>query len=589
MPERLKKKLTQRHLQIDLKKNKKKRLKNQGEDVVMNTEQKENIRAEVETSGGVVVHAMTSTQSTVDKNALREMSQTENKPHEEVKAIDPSVPIKTIHKKSPAGLPPSIKSSAGIFQPVSQSKAGERTFILSSNGCKEKNERKLPEKSIPVGGLSMFPSVEHMIKKEYIPQEHSPPVKRFKASRPDFPSQVGQETPKEEEVNISQNGMTNRKEMKHEEQSPLLKTSNSAEHKEKKSPGQEPTVKTADSAGNGNKEHGVHRQEEECTLNVSKEVQKVQKEVKSMKKVMPQETSNVPVEENMTAKEQKPEEQCPPLKTANGSKRKMQKGDKYAKESETKKNSRNETNATKHEDHSLPVKTSIHEANNRKENKITNERKLLENGEGFAKESPSLATRESILKPHEKLEGKEAKMPLKQLQNCKNLLQHNTKEQKTANRGNLKNNINTTEGQQVKAATASPAERISSPQVVYQKINHEHSMKSNIAKATKSSVAKKPPEEKSLITVSCQTSPELKCEDEKCSATPNTILQSNIPESPPDPIKNRPQLPLKSAIPIMKSPIGTRKLSPDTAVTFQQSLQNSHLPVHRQSRLLHAP
>jgi hypothetical protein len=591
MPDRLKKKLSQRYQQIDLKKNKKKRLKNQGEDVVMNTEQKENIQAEVETSGAVVVQAMTSIQSTEDKNALREMTQTENKPHNEVKATDPSAPIKTTHKKSKAGMPPSMKSSAGIVQPLSQNKAGERTFILSRNDCEEKNEWKLPEKSIPVKVLSKFPSVENMIKKEHIPQEHSPPVKRFKASRHDFPPQVGQETPKKEEVNSSQNGMTNRKEMKRAEQSPLLKTSNSinnfaAEHKERKSPGQESVVKTADSVRNGDKEQGVHKQEEECTQNVSKEVLE---ERKSIKKGMSQEISNVPVEENMTAKEQKPEERRLPVKTANGSKRKLQKGDKSANESETKKNSRNETTASKYEDQSLPVKTSMNETNNKKENKITSERKLFENGEGFAKKSPSPETRESILKSDKKLESNKAKVPQKQVENCGNLLQHNTKEQKTANRDDLMSNINITEAQQVKAATAPSAERISSPHVVYQKINHEHGKKSIIAKDTKSSVAEKPHEEISLITVSCQTSPELKCEEEKNSATPNTNPQSNTPESPPNPIINRPQLPLKSAIPIMKSPIGTRKLSTDTAIAFPQSLQNSHLPVHRQSRLLRAP
>jgi hypothetical protein len=592
MPDRLKKKLSQRYQQIDLKKNRKKRLKNQDEDAVTNTEQKENIRTETETSDAVGVQAMASIQSTEDKHVLREKSHTENKPHEEVNTTDPSAPIKSIHKKSLAGLHPRMKSSAGTFQTSSQRNGEERTSVFSGNDGQEQKQWKSPEKSIPAEESSNFPSAENMMKKEHIPQDHSPPVKRFKASRRDFPPQTGQDTPKREEVNVSQNGTTD-KGMKCGEQRHPPKTPNSindftAEYDERKCLGQESAVKTAHSVRNGEKEQGVHKQEEECMVSVPKEVQE---EVKPMKKGTSREISNVPVEESMIAREQKSEELQPPVKTANGSKRKTQKGDKSAKDSETKTRSRKETNASKYEDQSLPVKTSINESSIKKENKVRSDKMLLGNGEGFAKVSSSPETREPTLKPDKRLESKKPKVPQKQLENCENLLQHNTKEQKPANGDDLKNNINTTEEEKIQEATAPLAERISSPYVVYQKEYHEHGTTPNTAEHAESLDAEEVPEEKSLITVSCQTSPEPKWEEEKSSATPHTNRQSNKAESPLDPMENmiRAHPPLKSAIPIMKSPTGTRKLSPDTAITFQQSLQNSHLPIHRQSRLLRAP
>jgi hypothetical protein len=585
MPDRLKKKLSQRYQQIDLKKNKKKRLKNQDKDAVTNAEQKENIGAEAETSHAVGLQAMASIHSTEDKHVLREISHTENKPHEEVNTTDPSTPIKTICKKSLAGLRPSIKSSAGISQTLSQRNTAERTFIFSGNDGQEQKEWRSPEKSIAVEVSLKLPSAGNMIKKEHIPQEHSPPVKRFKASRHDFPPQTGQDTPRKEEVNVSQNGTTH-KGMKCKEQRLPLKTPNSindpmAEHKERKCLGQESAV-TAASVRNGEKELGVHNQEEKCTVSVPKEVQE---EAKPTKKGTSREISNVPVEENKIAKEQKSEELRPPVKTANGLKRNTQKGDKSAKNSETKTCSRNETNASKYEDQSLPVKTSINESSTKKENKIRSDKMLYGNGEGSAKISLSPETREPILKPEKRLESQKPKVPRMRLGNCENLLQHNAKEG-----DDLKKNINTTGEEKVQEATVPLAERISSPHVC-QKAHHEHGRTPNMAKHAESLAAEKIPKEKALITVSCQTSPEPKWEEEKSSATPNTNRQSNKAESPLDPVKDmiRPHPPLKSAIPIMKSPTGTRKLSPDTAITFQQSLQNSHLPIHRQSRLPRAP
>jgi hypothetical protein len=587
MPDRLKKKLSQRYQQIDLKKNKKKRLKNQDEDAVTNTEQKENVRTEAETSD-----ATASIRSTEEKHVLREMSHTENTPHEDVNTTDPSAPIRSTHRKSLAGLRPSMKSRAGTFQTLSQRNGGERASIFSGNDGQEQKQRKSQEKSIPVEESSEFPSAENMMKKEHIPQDHSPPVKRFKASRRDFPPQTGQDTPKREEVNFSQNGTTD-KGMKCGEKRLPLKTRNSindlmAEHDERKRLGQESVVKTAHSVRNGEKEQGEHKQEEECMVSVPKEVKE---EVKPTKKGTSRETSNVPVEESTIAREQNCEELQPHIKTANGSKRQTQKADKSVRDSETKTRSRKETSRSKYEDQSLPVKTSINESSIKKENKIRSDKMLLGNGEGLAKASLSPETREPILKPDKRLESKKPKVPEKQLENCENLLQHNTKEQKPDNGDNLKNNINTNEEERVQEATAPPAERISSPYAVYQKECHEHGRTPNTAEQAELLAGEKLPDEKSLITVSCQTSPEPKREEEKSSGTANTNRQSNKAELPLDPMENtiRPHPPLKSAIPIMKSPTGTRKLSPDTAITFQQSLQNSHLPIHRQSRLLRAP
>jgi hypothetical protein len=109
-----------------------------------------------------------------------------------------------------------------------------------------------------------------------------------------------------------------------------------------------------------------------------------------------------------------------------------------------------------------------------------------------------------------------------------------------------------------------------------QKTEHEHGRKPD----RETGAFKKSPEKKSLNTVSSQTSPEHKGEENKQNSASNTDPNSNKPELPPDQIRNliRPQLPLKSSIPIMRSPISARKLSPDTVITFQQSLQNSHLP-----------
>jgi hypothetical protein len=578
MPDRLKKKLSQRYQQIDLKKNRKKRLKHQDADAVTNTDKKENIWTEAETSDAVGVRVMASIQSTKEKQALREKLRTENEPHEEVNTTDPSVPTKIIHKKPLAVLCPSKKSNAGIVKASSQCNAGERTFIFSRNDGEEQKEWKPPNKSIPVEVSSKFPSTENMIKKEHIPQERSPPVKRFKASRRDFPPQIGQGTPKKEEVNISQNETTH-KGLKREEQSLLLKTSNSindltAEHKERKCTGQEPAVKVSDYVGNGDNEQGVHKQEEECTVNVPKEVQG---EVKPKKKGMSQELPTVPVEDIIT-KEQKSEERTS-VKTENSSKRKTQKGDKSAKESETKTSSRNEANASKHEAQSLAVKTSINETSIKKQNKMRSEKELPEKDEIFTKESLPPETRVPIFKPEKGLESKKPEAPRKQRENCANLLQHTTNKQKLDNGDYPEKNITTAEAEQTQAATT--------PHEVYQ----EHGRIPNTAKHIESLATAKYPEEKSLTTVSCQTSPEPNWEEERSGATPSTSPHPNKTGLPLDPTKTmiRPHPSLKSAIPIMRSPTGTRKQSPDTAITLQQSLQNSHVPIHRQSRLLCAP
>jgi len=548
MPDRLKKKLSQRHQKMEIKK-KKKRLKDKERKEDTTKEKGESISPEVETSDVV-----TDIQTTEDNNVVTETAQTENKTQKEARATKPSVPTETPQEKSLAELPPHKRSeSTATVHPVTQVNTGGGTFIVSRNDGQVQKECKSSEQSISVQ-VPKYSGTRHMIKKEEIPEEHSPPLKRFKASRRKTPSHKDEETPKHEGVN-SRNGETTRKETRQEEQTPPLKTLDSLNdydtvQKESKSPEEEIGAKTANCAINWYK---AHEHEEESVLDVSTEVQE---EVKPIKKDTSQETSSVLGEESVITKQQKSEVQELPMKAAIGSRRRMPKGHKSPKVSETKNISTSETNDSKCEGQNLPVEVSLNETGPQSEDKIKNVIKLAEIGEGIVKGSPSNDTSKSVLKPTEKLESKEPKVPQKQLENCEKLQKHNT------------------EAQQAKATTPL-AESKPTPEHVHDK---------------KTDTVEKSPETKSLSTVSCQTSPEIKSEDEKGNTTPNED-HHDIPQSPSDPIRNlkRPQLQLKSSIPIMKSPIGTRKLSPDTAITVQQSLQNLHLPIRRPPRLLHTP
>jgi hypothetical protein len=587
MPDRLKKKLSQRHKQINIKKNKIKKLENKNGQADTNTEQDENIWPDVETGGLVSVQAPSGMQSTENKHAITDTSQTEDKTQEEAKATEENGLIRPVQEIFSAELSPHIKSpSTGTFHPNAQGNTGGGTFIVSRNEVHGQKEQKVLEQSILVD-VSKFPSTRNMMKKEQISEEHSPPVKRFKASKHRTPLHKDQKTPKQVAVNILQNGATMHKEEKHKEHIPLLKTSNcskdcTTEQEERKSPKQEAGAKTANSTRNGGKEQEAHKHREKCKTDISTELK--EEVVKPMTNITSKETSTLPVEGNVMTTEQRSEVQRHPTKVENGFRRKMQKGHTSPKESETKSSPRYEADESESEDQSSSVETSLNETNAHSEDKVSQAEKLAESGKGTIKESPSSETSESVLKPTEKSEIKKT--------NCEKLVEHNTKAQNSDNEIDVKKNVNKAETQLAKLAATSLAESKAIPDIaVYQNIQQEYGREVETAKDMKSKADEKFPKEKSLSTVSCQTSPELKCEEEKNSSIPNTELQSKKPESPLHPTRNllRTQLPLKSSIPIMKSPTGTRKLSPDTAITLQQSIQNSHLPVHRPSQLIHAP
>ena len=576
MPVRLKQKLSQRHQQMDLKKKKKKPENQQGKKET-NIEQ-ENIGAHVQKNGLV---SLQETASTDKQQDLTQASQTETKSREEGKVTETSVATQGIWKRSPELAPHARSLSTAIRHSVAQSSTGGGTFIVSRNEDQGQTEQKSPQQCA-TEGLTKFSSTGKILKKEQMSREHSQPVKRLKVSRHKTPQQNNQDSTRQEDDNVSRSQATMLKENKHEEKSPPLKPSNSLndhviEHSERKSSEEETGVKSGNMTGNGNKEYDTPKNEVQCAVQGSKEVQ----EVKSVKEFTSPEGSNAEVEESVIKQAQKTEEEKEPsVKTANGSSTKMQKGRISPKESDTSNSSTTMTNELKDGGQYCPLKTALNDMIIQTGDAIIMVQKLHENGEKQSEEIQSNEVGESVLKLPEKLGSKEQKVPQKQPENFEKTLKHTTKTQKIDTGVEMKNKVKTREVQQVKAVQT--AESTSTAKDAgCQKTEHEHAGKPDRAEDKEPEAAEKSPEKKTLSTVSSQTSPEHKNEETQNSA-PNTDPNSNKPELPPDQIRHliRPlQLPLKSSIPIMKSPIAARKLSADAVITLEQSIRNSQLPV----------
>jgi hypothetical protein len=584
MPDRLKKKLSQRHQQINIKK-KIKRQENKNRQGDINTEKDKNIWSGVDTGGLVNVQALAETQRTENKHALTDTSHSEHKIQEEAKATEENSPIRLLEEKSSAELPPHKKTqSTAIFHTVAQGNSGGGTIIVSRNEGQGQKEQKLLEQNIPVDA-SKCSSTGNM-KKEQMSDEHSPPVKRFKASKHKYPRHKDQETTKQMAVKNLQNGVTLHKEKKHDRHQPLLKTSNcskvcTTEQEERKSFEQEAGANTANSTVNGGKEQERQKYTEECTTGISAEVEVEEDEVKPMTNITSQEISTVPVDPNVIT-EQRSEVQRHPTKAETGFRRKMQQRHTFPKESKTENSPRHDDDESKSDDPSSPEETLLNETYVQSEDNASKAEKLAESSMGNVKDSPSSETSESIPKYTEKLEIKKT--------NCAKLIKPNIKAKNIDNEVDVEKSVNKSETQQAKAETTL-AESKPIPDVTYQKREHQCGSKVDKEKSMRSKAPEKFPEKTSLSTVSCQTSPDLKCEEERNSAPSNKEPQLKNPELPLQPTRNlfRTNLPLKSSIPIMKSPIATRKLSPDTVITLQQPLQNSNLPVHKPSRLIHDP
>ena len=577
MPVRLKQKLSQRHQQMDLKK-KKKIPENQHGKKETNIEQ-ENIGAEVQNNGVV---SLQQTAGTGNKQDLTQASQTEIKSREEVKVTETSVPIQGICKRS-SELAPHVRSlSTAIRHTVAQSSTGGGTFIVSRNEEQGQTEQKSPQQCA-AEGVTKFSSTGKILKKEQMSKEHNQPVKRLKVSRHKTPLQNNQDTIRQEDDNSSRSQAIMLKENKHEEKSPPLNPSNSLNdhvivHSERKSSEEETGVKTGNLAGNGNKEYNTPTNEVNCAVQGSKEVQE---EVIPMKEITSPERSNVKVEENVITQAQKTEEEKEPaVKTATGSGTTMQQGQLSPKESDTSNSSTTTTNELKNGGQNCPMKTSLNDMITETGDTTTKAQTLHGNGEKQTEEIQSHEVGECVLKLPEKLGSKEAKVPKKQPENFEKALKHTTKTQKIDNGVEMKNKVKTREVQQVKAVQTAES-KPTAKDAGCQKTEHEHAGKPDRTEEKEPEAAEKSPEKKALSTVSSQTSPEHNSEETRNSA-PNTDPNSNKPELPPDQIRHfiRPlQLPLRSSIPIMKSPIAARKLSTDAVITLEQSLQNSQLPV----------
>lgn len=573
MPVRLKQKLSHRRQQIDLKK-KKKKPQNQDEKSETNKEQR-NTGAEVESNGEVSLEQMAGPENRQDPT---QASQTQAKYQDEGKTTEISVPTQEIGKKSSELHPQIGLLSTAISHTVAQSTTGGGTFIVSRNEGQGQREQKTSQQCT-AEGVAKFSSTGNMSKKEKMPKEHNPPIKRLKVSKQKTPLESKHDTPRQEEENISTSETTILKEKKHEEQSPPVKSSNSLNNHAIIYSERNPSVKetgwrNGNSAGNGNKDHDTEKKME-CAVQFSTEVQE---NVKPVNKVTSPEWSNDKVEENVTMKKHITKEQEPPAKTANVSRKKMNKWNVSPQKSDTNNSSKTEANRLKYEDQNLQLKTSLNDMSIKTGDKTTNAQMLRVNGEELSRETLSHETSKSVLKP-KKLESKEPKVSQKEPENFENVLKYTTKAQTSGNEGDIKKKVKTGEIQNVKKVPIT--ERKSTAQdAACQQTEHEHSTKPDRTEDKVPEALEKSPEKKSLSTASSQTSPEHKREEKKENSTSNTDPNSNKPELPPDQIRNtiRPQLPLKSSIPIMKSPVGTRKLSPDTVITFQQPLYNSHLP-----------
>jgi hypothetical protein len=423
--------------------------------------------------------------------------------------------------------------------------------------------------------VTKFSNTGKMLKTEQMSKEHNQPVKRLNVSRHKTPLQNNQDNLRQEGHNISRNQAI-LKEKNPEEQSPPLKPSEALNNQaivqnDRKCSEEETGVKTGNSAGNGNTEHDTPKNEVECVVQESKYAKE---EVKPVREVTSPERSNPKVEDNVITHAQKTEEEKEPsVKTSNGYSTKMQKGHISPKESNTNNSTKTTTNEFEDGGQNCPLNTPLTDMINQDGGKTTEAKKLNENGD---KPLEEILSHETVLKLSEKLGSTEPKVPQKQPENSEKSLKHTTKIQKIDNGGETKNKVQTREVLHVKAGQTAES-KPTAKDAGCQKTEHENARKPDRPEDKQPGAGEKSSEKKTLSTASSQTSPEHKREETRNSADPN----SNKPESPPDQIRNliRPQLSLKSSIPIMRSPIATRKLSPDTVITLEQTFQNSQLPI----------
>ncbi|XP_069695961.1 serine-rich adhesin for platelets-like isoform X2 [Periplaneta americana] len=570
MPDRLKKKLSQRHQQMELKKNKKKRLKNK--DISLETAsnaQMETVPLNVHTSIHSVQVPNNIQNSDVPDDTINMsgVPQVETASEEVFTVVDQtssakSLPVNSEKDENKIHRLRRVKSlTSALFHPISESNTGG-TFIVSRN---DDQERKPIEQSVP---LEISTNMGDMIQKEQIPEERSPPVKRFKASRRKTSSQKDKDSSKKDfsvkSEHPSENGEVINKEptteqiiSMHSMATPHL-SNNSDVVEERSTFKQDTKLRTSDAKENENKEHRVQKRKPK-TLPEMKIAQN--------EEIKPSEEFEVQDKKTLVLSKEKPEGQEISLETKNFTKNKKQRERKLPKDTETKC----ETSVKRDlitEDQSLPQSATC-------DSKISNAEKLAAIGKGTIKDSPSPEVNESVPKTIEKREAKKPKVPEENKNKPNKSIEKKLKIDQISE--NAKHVIR------------------SSPDVVQmQKTEHGHNRKADLTKANKEidqRIKETVPEEKILSTASCQTSPQLKSDEDKSLSSPNLSLQTDKSDLSPDSIRNmiKSQLPVKSSIPIMKSPVGARKLSPDTAITMQKTQRNSHLPVRRTSRLLYAP
>ncbi|PSN44633.1 hypothetical protein C0J52_10001 [Blattella germanica] len=589
MPDRLKKKLSQRHQQMELKK-KKKRLKGQDEDTenIVNI-YKQNYNSQ-DTGSKKVPLLNAQAQSSLeniqnipqqvlvqaeiiltDQNTTKRFSHRRNESISQSLQNDtPKSQLENVgQENSQVEVPVRVrKMTTAIFHPMQQEGTTNGTFIVSRKEGQKEKESKVTEQEL--NDVSANDLQQEHMKKEDIPEERSPPVKRFRASRKQKSPKSQQEIPLRDFLNSLRNGKVGQQDIVQNEQKPEISSSNpenqhtmkekenntsldpsidkTMEHKEKQSPAS-PEGKIGD-----NQKEIVPTESSIVATTVQKETQT--KPTKSRKKIQKEyKPTNIPSSSEVTN----------PISNEKA----------YTKEQKTEE-SRSE-------------KLPQNEKTDKSTDKITNKEKLSSIGKVIVKESPSPDSNVNIYKQQENVSKPNSEILLedRNTENKETQKSNNDKVQKTEKKIETKNKDIMKKDKDKKSIT----KRTSPPtdSVQYQEIEYSNKTDvSNPEKETKKEPSGAHSDDKALSTVSCQTSPQPKPVKEQSTSAPATPPETDkTVESSSNPKLN---LQLKSAIPIMKSPVSARKLSPDTAITMHHSLQrNSHLPVRRTSRLLHPP
>ena len=648
MPDRLKKKLMQRYKQMELKKKKKKRTKGQNEDNenIPNTQNhEENLQKRK-----LIYNAnypIQRVQDLIAKNKNQTTTQEGVLIQTEEKLTNQSISKKPSHRrrqsvsqdftlnsatniereKLGAGVPVQMrKMSTAIFHQAPQS-AHNGTFILSKNGGDEERPTKPSEQKV----RENTSSVEKMVKKEDIPEERSPPIKRFRASRIQILSKTEGELEKdlknnkETEKELNQKIKTNKR---------AILTQNSLKDKNE---GKLPQQTASDY----------------LKQKPSESEKKLQKQsIQDDKKILPEQITLK--NEKITGGEQmislehrtRPPESIPgiseqnvlaPIASQEDIESKVtiisngQEKDKIYYKLSPDGFTNNNINSEKH--HSKKQislqKSSI--PRNKQEHKSlrghsgqctvspTNEKAIVEETNSPEKSNNGTDTQQNIkdIQPQSDI-----KLKSQELVTTEGLKQHQLVEINNSppkgdrlvnnqqpghpelekpvktdrNSEQLKNSI--TDNEIVKNKNNTIKKNMD--KIHYPVDNKQHQEPQLSKKTDTGTIEKKsqketnytPSNSKACNNNSCQTTPPPKTVEDKSTSAPVTPPQPDNSPSVSEPTSktSKLQLQIKSGIPIMKSPIGIRKLSPDTVITLHQSLlKNSHLPVRRNSKLLHPP